>query len=415
MSSGTEQLDQLLEAVTAPTAPTPRHNPDNPDLFDYLALIWKWRRLVFGMAIGSMVVAAVVSLVMPKIYEATATILPPVQSGQGGMGTAAAAAAAAAAVQAQTLGIWFPTTPATPIDLFLAMLNSQTIAAELVKQHNLTAYFESENEEEVIKALKGSTKIATTVEKVITVTVEAQNPQLAADLANGFVSELDKLNRSLAVGKASQHRRFIERRLAEGQADLAEAETKLAEFQTRNKAVALPEQASAAIKAAAEVQARISATEVHMEVLQTYLAPENPEMLRLKSEQAELKRQLHLLESGKEGKGMLPGDRLHPAFITVPSLGMEYAKLLRDVKVQEMVFAMLTNQFEQAKIEEMRDTPTVQILDRAKPPARKSKPKIKQNMMIAGLLGMFTGIFIAYVIEAFRRRRSRTSGLPAVL
>jgi uncharacterized protein involved in exopolysaccharide biosynthesis len=379
------------------------------DLLDYWRVVWTWRRMVFGLALGAALVAMIVSLMMPKMYAATATILPPLQAGQG-MGLSGGAAAAA--MQAQSLGMLFPTMPATPIDLFLAMLGSQTVATELIEKFDLQTYYKSESEEDAIKALKEDTKVATTPEKVITVTVEARTPQLAADLANAYIAALDQLNRNLTTGKAGQHRQFVERRLAEGQTDLVEAERKLAAFQTRSKAVALPEQASAAIKAAAEIQARIIAVEVQAEVLQNYLAPGNPDLVKLKLEQEQLTRQLHMLESGEKGKGMLPGDRLHPAFVTVPSLGMEYAKLLRDVKVQETLFTLLTSQYEQAKIEESRDTPTVQMLDKAKPPVRKSRPKIKLNMAIAGALGLLTGAFLAFILEAIDRRRAMQNQPP---
>ena len=36
---------------------------------------------------------------------------------------------------------------------------------------------------------------------------------------------------------------------------------------------------------------------------------------------------------------MLPGDRLHPAMITVPELALQYARLFRQLKVQETLYA----------------------------------------------------------------------------
>jgi uncharacterized protein involved in exopolysaccharide biosynthesis len=88
---------------------------------------------------------------------------------------------------------------------------------------------------------------------------------------------------------------------------------------------------------------------------------------------------------------------------------MQYAKLLRSVKVQETLYTMLTSQYEQAKLEEARDTPTVQMLDKAKPPGKKSRPKVKMNMGIAGGLGLLIGAFSAFILEALERRRSTVS------
>ncbi len=93
---------------------------------------------------------------------------------------------------------------------------------------------------------------------------------------------------------------------------------------------------------------------------------------------------------------------------------MELVRLTREVKVQETVYNLLTAQFEQAKINEARDTPTVQFLDRAVPAERKSKPKTVLNMAIAGALSLFVGIFMAFFLEYVERIRKQDTGKVAV-
>ena len=82
---------------------------------------------------------------------------------------------------------------------------------------------------------------------------------------------------------------------------------------------------------------------------------------------------------------------------------MEFSRLFREVKIQDTVFTLLTAQFEQAKISEARDTPTVQLLDKAVPADFKSRPKVKQNMAIAGAVSLFIGILLAFFLEALNR------------
>ena len=249
------------------------------------------------------------------------------------------------------------------------------------------------------------------LEETFKITVETESPPLAADIANYYVANLDRLNRTLNVSKAGQNRAFIERRLAETQVNLAKAEETLKEFQTQNKTVAVEAQSSAMIQAAAQIQAQITAQEVQLQVMSGYLSPDNPELSRVRSSIGELKKQLYLLESGKGGKGMLPGDRLHPAMVTVPGLALHYGRLLRELKVQETLYTLLTSQLEQAKLAEARDTPTVQVLDPAIPAEKKSKPRILLNTIIAGVLALFVGIFLAFFLEYLDRMR--TSELPA--
>ena len=160
------------------------------------------------------------------------------------------------------------------------------------------------------------------------------------------------------------------------------------------------------------IQAQISANEVQLQVMESYLTPDNPEVVRMRSNLGELKKQLALMESGKGGKGQLPGDRMHPAFITVPSLVLEYGRLFRELKVQEALYSMLTSQYEQAKIAEARDTPSVQVLDPGVPAERKSKPSIRLNMMIAGVLALFLGIFLAFFLEYLEKMKREVEIRP---
>jgi len=58
---------------------------------------------------------------------------------------------------------------------------------------------------------------------------------------------------------------------------------------------------------------------------------------------------------------------------------------------------------------EARDTPTVQVLDKAAPAERKSKPKTTLNMAIAGALSLFVGIFLAFFLEDVERIKQQTT------
>ena len=383
---------------------------DEVNLLDYCRVIWKRRWLIVGLFAASVLTAMVVSLLMPKIYESTASLLPSLDTKDGaGLGALLAASGAGGAVQ--SLGISLPGTPATPTDLFVAMLKSRIMADEVIRKLNLRDLYEAKTMQDTRKALEGDTKITVTKEKVIKITVEAKSPQLASDIANFYVANLDHLNQTLNVSKAGQNRAFIERRLGETQVNLVKAEEALKDFQTQNKTVAVEAQSKAMIEAAAMIQGQITAQEVQLQVMSSYLSPDNPELSRVRSSIEELKKQLYLLESGKGGKGMLPGDRLHPAMVTVPKLALDYGRLLRELKVQETLYALLTSQLEQAKLAEARDTPTVQVLDQAIPAERKSKPRILLNTIIAGVLALFVGIFLAFFLEYLDRMR--TSHPPA--
>jgi capsule polysaccharide export protein KpsE/RkpR len=329
-----------------------------------------------------------------------------------GVGLGALFASGAASSAAQSLGISLPGSPATPTDVFTAMLKSRIMADDIIRRFDLMEHYETKTMHDARGSLEGATRIVVTKEKVIKVAVEDKDPQLASDIANFYVSNLDRLNQTLSVSKARENRKFIEQRVAETQTALVKVEDALKEFQTQNRTVAIEAQSKAMIEATAMIQAQIMAQEVQLQVMGSYLSSNNPEIARVQSSISELRKQLQIMETGKSGKERLPGDRLRPAITSVPTLALEYGRLARDLKVQETLYALLISQYEQAKLTEARDTPTVQVLDPAIPAERKSRPKILLNVLIAGILSLFVGLFWAFVRGALDRRKAAFSPLP---
>jgi uncharacterized protein involved in exopolysaccharide biosynthesis len=387
--------------------------PNPPQEIDLIAcwrILRKQQRLVVRLWLGAMVLALGISLVWPKSYESTAAVLPQTDTKESGLGTLLSASGLSAT--AQSLGISMANIQTTPTDVFVGILKSRVMADAVIQQFNLMEVYGKSTMYETRKKLRRKTKVTVTKEKVIQVTVEARDPRLASDMANFYIATLDRLNRVVTVSKAGQNRRFIERRVADTLTSLRKAEEALKDFQMQKKTVAVDAQSRAMIEAGAQIQGQITAQEVQLEVMGQHLLPDNPELARVRSGLAELKRQLYMLESGKEGKGMLPGDRLHPAMITVPLLALEYGRLMRELKVQETLYTLLTAQYEQARLAEARDTPTVQILDPAVAADKHSQPKVALNVMIAGLLGLVIGVLVALFRENFDRiAKERTSSL----
>jgi uncharacterized protein involved in exopolysaccharide biosynthesis len=384
---------------------------DEGTLYDYLQVIVKrkWRIFVFCSVMAA--ATLVVSLLLTKIYESTATLLPQLESNTG-LGLGSLLSSSAAGTAAQTLGIALPGTPATPTDVFTSLLKSRIMADDVIRHFHLMDRFEKTTMQESRKALEDATRIVVTKEKVIKITVEDKDPQLASDIANFYVSNLDRLNQTLSVTKARENRKFVEQRVAETKLALIKLEEALKEFQTQNRTVAIEAQSKAMIEATAMIQAQIMAQEVQLQVMGTYLAPDHPEIARMKSSLGELRKQLQIMESGKSKKDHLPGDNLRPAITSVPALALEYGRLTRDLKVHETLYALLVSQYEQAKLAEARDTPTVQVLDPAIPAERKSRPKVLLNVLIASILSLLLGIFWAFAREATDRRKSRLFSKP---
>jgi uncharacterized protein involved in exopolysaccharide biosynthesis len=389
---------------------------DEVNLLDYWRVLRKRGRMILGVTFVSVFAAGFLSFfVMTKIYQSTASVLAPKESGAGGAGASLAAALAASGA-GQFLGGLIPQ-GGTNKDVFVAILKSRTMAQDLVDRFKLREYYKAKYNEEGIKGLQDSTDIRVSKEGVISVTVEDKDPKLAADIANAYITNLDRLSARLGTTDASRQRAFIADRLEKTEKALRQAEEALRRFQENNKAIVVQEQAKTAVEEAARVKGAIVVGEAQLEFLRTFATESNPQVVAQRRQVEEMKRQLAQMQYGL---GMeLPSESRNPGqprkeffvpFAKMPEVGMEYIRLVRDVKVQETVQNLLMAQFEQAKINEARDMPTVQLLDKAVPAERKSKPKTVLNMAIAGTLSLFIGIFLAFFLEYIERMRKQEAG-----
>jgi capsule polysaccharide export protein KpsE/RkpR len=346
---------------------------------------------------------------MPKIYRSTATILPSSEK----QGFSPLLAVGGALGLEQIAGSPLPSlTPNR--DLLVSVLKSRTIAQDIVERFNLKERYRARYLSDAIKRVQGATDISISKEGAISVSVEDTDPRLAADIANFYFEDLDRLLVRLVTGAAGRQRAFVADQLAKTERALREAEDALRRFQERNRTVVLDQQARGVIEEMARLKGEIMASEVQLEVMRNFATEMNPEVVNLKKRVSEMKRQLAQIQYGKgwelPSESRNPGEprkEIHLPVAKVPEVGLELARLTRDVKVQETVYNLLTQQLEQAKIAEARDTPTVQILDRAVPAERKWKPRIRSNMTLAGAVSLFMGIFLAFFLEYLSGLRKR--------
>ena len=366
---------------------------DEINFLDLLIVLAKHKKLVLGLPLAAAVLAAVITLLMPKIYTATARILPPQQS-----------ASMAAAVLNQlggALGGWAggPLGIKNPTDLYVGMLKSRTVADRLIERFKLKELFDKTTLVDTRKALENVTTISTGKDGIIVVELDDKDPKRAAAMANAYVEELGRLNDSLAVTDASRRRLFFEKQLEKTKDDLASAEIELKKTQEKTGLIKLDAQGKAIIDAVAQLKAQVAAKEVQIGAMRTFATERSPELERTQQELAGLREQLHKLERDNpaaEGDILVPTGR-------VPEAGLEYIRKARDVKYYETLFELLAKQYEIARLDEANNASLIQVLDKAVPPDKKSKPKRTLIVVITGLVVGFLAVLWAFIREAQER------------
>lgn len=365
--------------------------PKQVSLLDYFVVLVKWRRLLIVNVLTVAILAVVISLLLPKWYKGTAVIAPPKGSAFDTQLTALLSN-----VPFGGMGLLGRSDETLT---YLAILQSRAVMESVIRDFDLIEVYDVKDVERALKALAGNANFILGDEGQIVVEVLDRDPKRAAAMANAFVSKLDSVNTQLRVAKARNDRIFLEKRFEQNKRDLREAEQRLKEFQEKYGAVALTEQTTAAIEGAAELQAQIYATEIELAVRERYLTRGHGDVVQLKAKLEELKDKLAEMIHGGARRANANGNASDLSIFVpldeAPEIGLEYARLLRDVTAQNKLYELLLQLYEQAKIQEAKDTPTIQILDYAVPPLRKAKPKRAIIVIIATLFSFtITTIFI---------------------
>ncbi|MEW6512337.1 MAG: Wzz/FepE/Etk N-terminal domain-containing protein [Bacteroidota bacterium] len=300
--------------------------PESPDsqareltLRDILTPIWKERKRVAIIAVAVGLVTLGVNFLLPLYYKATAVILPETDKTKLGMMSQFAGLASLAGVNVPSGDV---------ARLYPVMLTSESVLTNVIRHRyaserfkdsvDLIQYFKldegspAKDMDEALKTLKGLMSVSfDNKTSVVTVGLEMREPELAAEVLNTILSELDNLLREKKMSSASEQRKWIESRLVQVEQELREAEERLKGFRERNRRV---------------------------------------------------------------------GDS--------PQLMLQQERLLRDVQIKGTIDVELKKQAELAKIEEIKQVTTINVLDEARAPVRKEHPKRATNAAIAFLLAL---------------------------
>jgi uncharacterized protein involved in exopolysaccharide biosynthesis len=379
------------------TAPPDAARPgDEISLLDLLIVLAERKRLIFWVTAGFTVVAVIVSLLLPKSYTATVTLLPPQQNSSLSSQLAAQLGNLGGIVQMAGGG---SSLLKSPNDMYVAMLKSRTVEDAMVNRFGLMQEYRKSYLSDARKALENHANVdGSGKDGLIHISVEDHDPKRAADLANGYVDQFRELSKNLAFTEAQQRRLFFEDQLKQANQNLADAEQALKETEQKTGLIQLDSQARALIESAAALRAQIVTKEVQIQGMQTYATGENAQLIEAEQELAGLRAQL----------AKLGGTGDNPDSIIVPkgqmtAAGMEYVRRLRDVKYYETIFDILARQFELAKLDEAKEGAIIQVVDPAVPPDKKSFPRRMLIVLSSVAVGFLVAILSVLVLEGLQR------------
>jgi uncharacterized protein involved in exopolysaccharide biosynthesis len=360
-----------------------------------LRLLWDRRRSLIRASAIALLASTLVAFLIPKSFTSVTQLMPPDAQSSSGMAMMAAMAAKSvgglAGMAGDLLGL------KSSGALFIGVLRSQTAQDRLIQEFGLQkvyGLYGKTSRTDARKKLDENTSISEDRKSgIISISVTDHDPKRATDLANGYVDQLNSLVAELSTSAAHRERVFLEDRLKVAKRDLDDAGDQLAQFSSKNNTLDIQTEGKAMLDAAGTLAGQLIVAQSELEGLRQIYTDNNPRVRSLNARVGELRKQLDKLggtpadaAKGAKSSAEVSNGMPYPTIRSLPLLGAKYADYYRRAKIQETVFELLTEQYELAKVEEAKETPSVKVLDPAQVPEKKSFPP--------RLLIMFLGTFL---------------------
>ena len=356
------------------------------NLLELLQVVVRRKGFILKFCAAVVVLSVLYSLSLKNIYTATAKLLPPQKESGGGLSALLSQAGGLAGL-AGGMGLGGTS------DLYMGILKSRSVADAVIRRLDLQKEFKSKTLEDARKSLEGTVKFQAGKDGIISISADYKDPVKAALFANTFVDELSRRSVQLNLTKVGSERVFLEKRLEVVKQDLRNAENDMKAFQEKYKTIKADSQATVAIEGIANLRAELVSKEVQLATLRNTMTDENSQVKSLLAAVAKIKSQLGAM-AGADG-----GSDVIPSVGNMPGLGLEYARKLRELKIQEAIFEQLSKQYEVAKLNEAKDSSSLQVLDEAVVPLKKSKPKRSLIVILSAVTAFFISIFVVFIQE----------------
>jgi len=350
---------------------------EKSELLEMIAGLLRWKKPIIYFIALCTIISVIISFLLPRWYVSRASLLPPKDEGLfGGVGNISALLKDFAPVGSNRL------LSQSNVYNYMAILNSRRAKEAVVKQFDLIQEYGigDSSMENAIKKFDQNYNVGVGEDGTIQIEVFDTDRNRAAEMATYVIQVLNDISVELSTGEARSNREFLEKRIGDTRGALTAAEDKLKLYEEKNGIIVFSDEAKSSASAVSQLYARKAQLDVELAILGKKTSPDNPQFQSLRLENAELEKKLS----------------------SFPGLGMESYRLYREVVIQQKILEVLVPLYEQARIEEQKNIPVMNVLDRPVPSEKKARPQRLLIVAATFLSASIISVLIALVISRFR-------------
>lgn len=363
------------------------------DILDYFVLMVKYRKLLLisAILIAAVSYASVFFLLEPQ-YDSTAVVIPSEESQLGGL------SAIMKGMKDLPFGLGGSSKTAET-DLFNTIIQSRSTLEKVINKFELQKDYKLTSMEKTVKQLRENVKTETTDNNAYKITVRAKSAKKAADMVNYILELLNETVININVKKSSDNRQFLEQRYNEIKSDLSLAEDSLQIYQERSGLLEAKEQTRDILETYSKLEADVMTKRLELKIMEKVTNENSPKLDLMKTQLNEYEKQLIQMKNKGEGNGVFL------ALNSLPQKGKKYLRYYRDVQVYSTILEFLVPMYEQAKFEERKSIPVLQVIDYGVPAEKKSFPP-RTALVLVITSGALMLLFIYLLVKENRHIKS---------
>lgn len=380
------------------------------DILDVLLVLAKHKKFIFLTVIIISIISVIYSLVTPQIWSSTAVIAPVKNddndfsfSGSSLLGLGSAILGNSSSNSAQE---------------FITIMKSRTFTDKVIEKFNLIELFKiKESDAQIAKEIarellreKYRDISFDDDAGVIVIEISTVDKEISKEIANYYWQELELYNQKYNITSEKRKRIFIEKRLIEVEENITNLGNKLKEFMEDNNAIELESQTKAIISLYSDIISQKFNNDIELGIAKKIYNEKSIALEKLELLNSEIIQKIEQLEYN-EKKDISYTLNLKD----IPALSLEYTNIMLNLNVQKSIYEFLYPQFEQAKIQEVKDFPTIKIIDEAEIAGRRSKPKRAKLCITNFIVALFMSIFVAFLIDFIQSKKEKTTLLKDTL
>lgn len=364
------------------------------DIFTIMLLLAKQKSIIIWITVIVAICAISYSIITPKIWTSKATFRPDASSSMSlpidvsGLGGIMSSFLGGGSESAQNA---------------LIVLRSRSFNERAIRELKLIDYFEISEPDTLIQMDIALKKLHSDVLAIglndenglISLSISTKDKMLSKNMADYYLAELDRYNRESKLTKGKRNRQFFESRVAAVRKDIDSLTIAMRDFQKLNKAIDITAQTSSLVTLYSEIVSQKMIVDMELDMAKQNYSVESPVVKNLVQRQKMMTDRIRDLEKNSS--------KIKPNYIididNIPDLSQQYAQLMINLQIQKKIFEFIYPQFEAAKIEELKDMPTIEIVDYPRQAGLRSSPRRAMICVVATFLGFIFSLVLAFVID----------------